>query len=154
MVPSGNDTASEMQLMASHGVGAVRLLVNWNLVEPRQGVRDFSYYDAYVAQSAAAGLQIQPLLLGEPAWTPHYPRPPIFSPTARAAWQSFVAEFAGRYGPNGLFWRKHPTLPYLPMTTWEPNQPNLRGYLGGRPSPRQYVRFLRVDAHRPAPLRP
>ena len=145
VVPSGYDTPAEMQMMSSHGVGAVRLLVNWSMVEPRQGARDWSYYDAYVARSAAAGLQIQPLLLGEPAWIPHFPRPPIFGAAAVRSWQSFVAELAARYGTNGLFWREHPTLPYLPTTSWELwNEPNLSGYWGGRPSPRQYVRFLRI----------
>jgi hypothetical protein len=142
-VPSGFDSNAEMQRMAANGVGSVRVLINWNNVEPQQGVRDWSYYDDYVGRLAAAGLQSEPLLLGVPAWLP--PRPPLYSSVARRSWQSFVGELAGRYGRNGAFWRQHPTLPYLPMVDWEVwNEPNLAGYWGGRPSPRQYVRLLRL----------
>jgi polysaccharide biosynthesis protein PslG len=144
-VPSGYDSPAQMQRMAANGVGAVRVLVNWANVEPRQGVRDWSYYDAYIGGFAAAGVQVQPLLLGEPTWTPHFPRPPIFGSLASASWQSFLTELAARYGRNGLFWRQHPELPYVPLVDWELwNEPNLAGYWGGRPSPRQYVRFLRL----------
>jgi hypothetical protein len=143
VVPSGYDSNAEMQRMAASGVGAVRVLVNWNKVEPRQGIRDWSYYDDYVGRLAAAGLQVQPLLLGVPTWLPL--RPPLYSPLARGSWQSFVGELAGRYGRNGLFWRQHPSLPYLPLVDWEVwNEPNLKGYWGGRPSPRKYVRLLRL----------
>jgi hypothetical protein len=145
VVPSGYDSSAEMQRMTQNGVGAVRLLVNWNMVEPRQGARDWTYYDNYVAGLAAAGLQAQPLLLGEPAWTPRFPRPPVYTAVGRSSWQSFVAELAARYGRNGLFWKQHPTLPYLPMVDWEVwNEPNLAGFWGARPNPRQYVRFLRI----------
>jgi polysaccharide biosynthesis protein PslG len=145
VVPSGYDSNAEMQRMAANGVGAVRVLVNWNMVEPRQGVRDWAYYDNYVAGLAAAGLQAQPLLLGEPAWIPRFPRPPVYSALGRTSWESFVAELAARYGRNGVFWKQHPTLPYLPMVDWEVwNEPNLRGYWGARPNPRRYVRFLRL----------
>ncbi|HEX3563084.1 MAG TPA: hypothetical protein VHU24_09635 [Solirubrobacterales bacterium] len=145
VVPSGYDSSAQMQRMAANGVGAVRVLINWSRVEPHQGVRDWSYYDSYVGALAAAGLQAQPLLLGEPTWTPHFPRPPIYSSLARRSWQSFLTDLAGRYGRNGLFWRQHASLPYLPMVDWEVwNEPNLKGYWGGRPNPRQYVRLLRL----------
>jgi polysaccharide biosynthesis protein PslG len=143
VVPSGYDSNAEMERMAANGVGSVRVLVNWVNVEPQQGVRNWSYYDDYVGRLAAAGLRPEPLLLGVPGWLP--PRPPLYSSLARRSWQSFIAELAGRYGRNGLFWRQHPTLPYLPMVDWEVwNEPNLAGYWGGRPSPRQYVRLLRL----------
>ena len=145
VVPSGYDTPAEMQRMAANGVGAACVLVNWANVEPRQGARDWSYYDSYIGGFAAAGIQVQPLLLGEPTWVPGFPRPPIFGASAAQSWQSFLTDLAGRYGPNGLFWRQHPQLPYLPLTEWELwNEPNLAGYWGGTPSPRQYVRFLQL----------
>src|SRR6266545_655332 len=119
VVPSGYDSTAEMQRMAANGVGAVRLLVNWNLVEPRQGVRDWTYYDNYVAGLAAAGLQAQHQLPGDRA--------------------------SARYGRNGLFWKQHPTLPYLPMVDWEVwNGPSLSDSWGTRPNRRKYVRLLRL----------
>src|ERR671930_2239023 len=94
VVPSGFDSTAEMQRMAANGVGTVRVLVNWAKVEPQQGARDWSYYDDYVGRLAAAGLQPEPLLLGEPTWTPNFPRPPISSPLARGSWQTFLSELA------------------------------------------------------------
>jgi polysaccharide biosynthesis protein PslG len=145
VIPSGGDPDAQMQRMAQAGIGAVRVLVNWNDVEPRQGVRNWSVYDNYFGRLAAAHLQVQPLLLGEPSWIPRFPRPPIFGSFAQSNWQSFLTELAARYGRNGVFWQQHPELPYLPLVDWELwNEPNLSGYWGGKPSPRQYVRFLRV----------
>jgi hypothetical protein len=143
VVPSGYDSNAEMQRMAANGVGSVRFLIDWRVIEPNQGARDWSYYDDYIARLAAAGLQTQPMLGGVPAWLP--PRPPIFSPLARSSWQSFLGQLAARYGSNGLFWRQHPALPYLPIVDWEVwNEPNLKSYWLGRPSPRQFVRLLRL----------
>jgi hypothetical protein len=113
------------------------------VVEPNQGVREWSYYDDYIGRLAAAGIRAQPMLGGVPTWLPT--RPPLFSPLERSSWQSFVGDLAGRYGRNGVFWRQHPTLPYLPIVDWEVwNEPNLKSYWLGKPSPRQYVRLLRL----------
>jgi hypothetical protein len=144
VVPSGYDSNAEMQRMAANGVGSVRFLIDWRVVEPNQGVWDWSYYDGYIGRLAAAGIQTEPMLGGVPAWLP--PRPPIFTSLARSSWQSFLGELAARYGSNGLFWRQHPTLPYLPIVDWEVwNEPNLSGYWIGKPSPRQFVRLLRLS---------
>jgi hypothetical protein len=144
VVPTGSDSSAEMQRMAANGVGTVRLLVNWGYIEPQQGIRNWSYYDDYVGRLASAGLQAEPFLLGVPGWLPR--RAPLYSSLARSSWQSFLGELAGRYGRGGLFWRQHPALPYRPMLDWEIwNEPNLKGYWGGRPSPRQYVRLLRIS---------
>jgi hypothetical protein len=143
VVPSGYESSALMQRMAANGVGAVRLRINWGMVEPRQGVRNWTYYDNYLERLAAAGIQAQPYLMLMPGWLP--PRPPIFSSLARSSWTSFLAELAGRYGRNGVFWRQHPHLPYLPLLDWEVwNEPNLSDFWRGRPSPRQYVRLLRL----------
>ena len=145
VVPSGGDSDAQLQRMSATGIGAVRVLVNWNDVEPRPGLRDWSRYDAYFGRLAAAGLQVQPLLLGEPGWTPHFPRPPIFGSLAQSSWQNFLTDLAARYGRNGQFWQQHPELPYLPLVDWEVwNEPNLSGYWGGKPNPRQYVQLLRL----------
>jgi hypothetical protein len=143
VVPSGYESSALMQRMAANGVGAARVRIRWGDVEPQQGTRNWTYYDNYIARFAAAGIQVQPYLMGVPGWLP--PRPPIFSALARSSWTSFLGEVAGRYGRNGLFWRQHPTLPYLPLVDWEVwNEPNLKGFWGGRVSPRQYLRLLRL----------
>jgi Glycosyl hydrolase catalytic core len=141
VVPSGYESSALLQRMAANGVGAVRLRIRWGDVEPQQGTRNWTYYDNYLRRLAAVGIQAQPYLMGVPGWLP--PRPPIFSAQARASWTSFLAELAGRYGRNGLFWQQNPSLPYLPLVDWEVwNEPNLSGFWGGRPKPRDYIRLL------------
>jgi hypothetical protein len=42
------------------------------------------------------------------------------------AMASFVTSFARRYGPGGTFWAQHPTLPYLPVESFEiGNEPDI-----------------------------
>jgi Beta-galactosidase len=143
MTPSGTTLADANQ-MAAHGVRTVRVQVNWGFIEPSPGQRDWSFYDDFISNLAAARLQALPVLLGVPTWiSPHGSRPPIYSASQRSAWTSFVRELAARYGPNGSFWRERPGLPYHPLVDWEVwNEPNLRVYWGGRPNPRRYVRLL------------
>jgi hypothetical protein len=132
--------------MAQNGVATVRLQVNWGWVEPQPGHRDWSNYDAVVGSLAGVGLRAEPVLFGVPPWISSRPaRPPIYSAAQRRAWIGFVAELAARYGDGGSFWRANPGLPHEPFIDWEVwNEPNLSGNWGGRPSPRRYVRLLRL----------
>jgi hypothetical protein len=145
MVPSALSPA-DVTRMAQNGVATVRVQFNWGFVEPQPGQRDWSNYDDVVGVLAASGLQVEPVLLGVPPWiSPKPARPPIYSSAQRQAWTSFLAELAGRYGHDGSFWKSHPELPYRPFLDWEVwNEPNLEGYWGGRPSPRRFVRLLKL----------
>ena len=145
VVPSGL-TPADMARMAQSGVSSVRVRIEWSRVEAQPGQRNWAYYDAYVGALAQAGLQGQPDLFGVPSWiSPRPARPPIYSPGQRQAWTSFIAELAARYGHGGSFWTTHPQLPYKPLSDWEIwNEPNLRGAWGGKPSPRGYVRLLKL----------
>jgi polysaccharide biosynthesis protein PslG len=147
VIPSGFDSQAEIQRMAQNGVGAVRVQINWNFVEPHPGTRDWSGYDGYIAEFAAAGIQVQPVLWQVPPWiSPHVSHPPISNSYQRRSWQSFLTDLAARYGRNGLFWRQHPNIPYMPLTDWEVwNEPNLTGFWDARPNPRQFVRLLRIS---------
>jgi hypothetical protein len=132
--------------MAQSGVATVRVFVNWRLVEPQPGQRNWTNYDAVVGVLAESGLQVEPVLFGVPSWiSPKPAKPPIYSSAQRQAWTSFLAELAGRYGRGGSFWSAHPDLPPRPFLDWEVwNEPNLQGYWGGRPSPRRFVRLLKL----------
>jgi hypothetical protein len=144
VVPSGYDSNALLQRMVASGVGTVRLKVSWADIEPQQGFRNWTYYDNYLVRLASAGLRAQPFLIRVPPWLP--PQPTISNSVARASWQGFLTDLAGRYGRNGLFWQQHPGLPYLPLVDWDVwNEPNLSGFWGGRPNARQYVRFLRLS---------
>jgi hypothetical protein len=145
VVPSAL-TSSDINRMAQNGVATVRIQVNWGFIESQQGHRDWSNYDAVIGAIANAGLQTEAVLFGVPSWiSPRPARPPIYSRAQRQAWTSFASEIAARYGREGSFWKAHPGLPYEPITNWEVwNEPNLSGYWGSRPSPRHFVRLLRL----------
>jgi hypothetical protein len=146
VVPSGL-TRADVVRMAENGVATVRLQINWGTVERQPGQRNWSNYDAVVGSLAGAGLRVEPVLIGVPSWISAHPtKPPIYTSAQRQAWTSFLTELAGRYGNGGSFWRAHPELTYEPFSDWEVwNEPNLSGYWGGdRPSPRRFVRLLRL----------
>jgi hypothetical protein len=146
VVPSSLSQA-DVTRMAQNGVGTVRVQVNWGWIEAQPGQRNWANYDAVVSVLAQSGLQVEADLLGVPSWISRRPSsPPIYSAAQRQAWIGFIAELAARYGNGGSFWTAHPQLPYKPIGDWEIwNEPNLSGYWGGaRPSPRHYVRLLRL----------
>ncbi len=139
-------TPPALQQMAANGVSSMRLGVGWGYVEPRPGVRDWSYYDGVISDMVRAGIQPSPLLFGVPGWiSPNPAHPPIYTQDERDRWTAFVHDLAARYGRGGEFWRLHPELPQLPLVDWEIwNEPNLSGFWDGRPSPRGYARLLRL----------
>jgi hypothetical protein len=148
MVVAGQPSADALQRMAGAGVGSVRLSVNWESVEPTRGAREWSFYDSEIGDIAAAGITSFPLLYGVPRWVSSHPaHPPVYTAAERDAWSSFVTDFASRYGPDGVFWRDHPDLPYEPLTSWEVwNEPNLNGFWDGQPNPKAYLRLLKTSA--------
>ena len=148
VITSGYESVPEMQREAASGVRSNRVLFNWATIEPSPGVQEWTYYDNFIGNLATAGLQADPQLLGVPSWIARHPsRPPIYTAFQRSQWRRFLGDLAGRYGAHGTFWAQHPTLPYLPLVDWEVwNEPNLNGYWDGRPSPRHYLRLLRLTA--------
>jgi hypothetical protein len=141
--------AGELQTMRRGGVDVVRLSIYWQRVEPNPGApRDWITYDALFGAAANAGVRILPLLHGSPRWVnANFQRPPLQAAWKWQAWARFVQDFAARYGASGTFWKLHPSLPYLPPTAWLVwNEPNLRYFWGGKPSPRRYLSLLRITS--------
>jgi hypothetical protein len=141
--------APAYQLMSRAGARVVRVQIYWQNVQPTAGSPpNWSGYDALFSAAASAGIRILPLLDGSPPWiNANFQRPPLGSASKKAAWQGFVQQIAARYGHDGVFWKLHPTLPYLPPEYWELwNEPNLRYFWGGRPQPGKYVNLLRITS--------
>jgi polysaccharide biosynthesis protein PslG len=139
---------AELNQVATAGAGTFRAQVDWKFVEPRPGVRDYYGTDLLFGMAAKAGITILPDLLGVPRWISRdSSRPPIFTAAQRNEWRTLLTDYASRYGTNGTFWAEHPELPRHPVTTWEIwNEPNLGDSVGGRASPRRYVRLLKISA--------
>jgi polysaccharide biosynthesis protein PslG len=128
------------------GVQLIRQTFDWSRIEPSPGQYDFTTHDAYVSALAADGMRVLPILFNPP----HF-RLGRTSGRASCAPQSFdtFARFAEalvrRYGSNGSLWVERPSLPKVPITSWQIwNEPNLGIYWCNRASARQYVRMLRA----------
>ncbi len=135
-------TESDLQRMASAGVGALRDNLSWSVVEPTPGQRLWERYDGVFERAARNGIEIAPVLVGTPGFAARIPQyPPRAS--ARAGWTRFVREAVARYGRDGSFWRSRPELPYHPVTAWQVwNEPNLPFWWNGRPNVNQYLTLL------------
>ena len=131
------------------GAGLVRQTFDWARIERRRGRYELAFHDRYVAALAARGIRVLPILFNPPRFRSSAPRRGArrgtYPPERFADLGAFGAMLARRYGPDGSFWRRRPDLPQLPFRAWQVwNEPNLRVYWPTGPSPRQYVRLLRV----------
>ena len=137
--------------MARAGVRVVRQTFDWTELERAPGRYDFSFHDRYVADIARKRLRLLPILFGAPPFRSSAPAgAPVlgsYPPRSNAEFARFATTLARRYGPSGSFWRAHPELPDLPISSWQVwNEPNLPQYWRPRPDPRAYVRLLRATA--------
>ncbi|MBJ7328706.1 MAG: beta-galactosidase [Solirubrobacteraceae bacterium] len=133
----------------SVGVSLLRQNFSWKDIEPARGVFDFSMTDRFVLTAAKEGIEVMPLLFGEPAWATSRPpgnfSRPTFPPRRMADFGVFAAAIAMRYGKNGSLWLEHPGVKPRPVRAYQVwNEPNLPIYWGGRPSPKRYAALLRA----------
>ena len=133
--------------MGATGLGTLRSVVDWGLVESSPGARRWDDYDALMSRAAGANMRVLPVLMGSPEHVSARRLDPPRSSEARAGYAAFVRDAVARYGRGGTFWRARPEVPYRPVTHWQIwNEPNLPAYWAGRPSARQYVSLLKLGA--------
>jgi len=118
----------------------------WPTIEPSKGNFNWSGTDRFVGTLALYHVRTLPFLNGSPSWVTGDARtPPITSKKAKKAWKDFVKACVKRYGRNGTFWLLHPTIPKVPITSWQIwNEQNNTNYYGPRPSPRAYAKLVRL----------
>jgi hypothetical protein len=113
------------------GFGAVRLLVEWPLIEPHRRSYDWTMTDKLVHDAAARGLTILGVLTYAPAWAALTPQPGQVHPAPRdtAAWADFVSIAAQRY--RGV------------IKAWEVwNEPNVFASFAPAPDAARYADML------------
>jgi polysaccharide biosynthesis protein PslG len=149
-------SSQEFELMRAGGVGTVRFVLPWTVVQRQRGAAfRWSLPDRTVTSAAESGIQATPFLYGTPAWAQRCPwsdahkcihRAPIASPAAMNGWKRFVTAAVARYGPGGQFWAENPSLPYEPITAWQIwNEPNLPVYWEPKPSVGGYAKLLALS---------
>lgn len=118
---SASQLDSQMGVMASHGVEAVRTDFAWSAIEPGPGLYSWSNTDAIMAAAARHGLQVLPILEFTPQWASSHPQSAwlYYTPSNPATYAQFVTALIGRYGPNGSFWAANPHLARDPIRAWQ-----------------------------------
>ena len=123
----------QLAAIAATGVGEVRRDAFWSQVEllrPVHGVHSYDWDrpDAVAAALARNGLRWYPILDYATGWEGTLPGPSGWksAPASPADFAAYAAAFARRYGSGGSFWSGHPSLPALPVQSYEIwNEPNL-----------------------------
>jgi len=111
----GADVGRAQDYVRSVGVRLMREELSWYIVEPTRGARRWATTDRLMVAAAHRRMQMLVLLTGIPAWAA---RPNGGLPTRTAAYGAYVRDVVARYGPNGSFWRRHPTLPRSSAPVW------------------------------------
>ena len=109
------------------GVTIARSDALWEAAEPEAPVGgvhhyDWAFDDQIAGSLAAAGLTWLPIVDYTAPWAESVSGQDHSPPRADAdyaAYAAYAAAFAARYGSGGAFWRSHPDLAALPVTTIE-----------------------------------
>jgi len=106
----------------------------WAATEPKAPVRGRHTFvwtddDMIASEMASARLHWEPTLAFAPRWAEvHRPRAihtasgwvtAYLPPAHNGSFAYYASAFMKRYGPHGAFWKAHPKLPYVPVTTVE-----------------------------------
>jgi hypothetical protein len=109
--------------ISASGTGLVRRDATWWAAEPNpptSGVHSYrwSEFDVYVRAMAARGLRWYPVMAFSTPWA-SLNGDEKSRPRRVEDYTAYVSAFAARYGRGGAFWRENPTVPQLPVTTYE-----------------------------------
>jgi hypothetical protein len=152
LVGSARYRTTQLAAMRAAGVTLLRQVFDWSLVERRRGHYDFSAYDSFVADAAKDGIQVMPILFNEPTFRSARPKHSkahgTYPPRQLGDIAAFAAAAVRWYGPQGSFWKAHPTLPAVPIRSWEIwNEPNLNVYWLPHASATAYAAMLSSASH-------
>ena len=142
------DQAAQFKTMVSAGVQSLRVVFNWAQAQPVDGGPiSFAVTDQVVAQAAARGLSVMPVVLYTPDWdaAPRTDATSLAIPADDAPYAAYVRALALRYGPDGSFWLAHPSLRRMPIGMWQIwNEPNFTFFWPQRPFAPSYVALVKA----------
>ena len=146
VVPWLSFGGADYQRLETAKVHNARTPFYWPSIEPTHGDYNWTATDTFVGTLARSHVRTLPFLNGSPGWVASDPRrPPLKSHKARKHWKQFVKACVKRYGPHGGFWRIHPDIPKVPITTWQIwNEQNNPKYFAPRPKPKKYAKLLKL----------
>jgi hypothetical protein len=116
-VNQGQRACNLLAAARASGASELREDLDWTVVSPQRGARNWTPFDRVVKQAAQWGLIVLPVLDGRPSWIGN-------AADRRRQFASLTADAAARYGPGGTFWRANPSLArYAPVWFELGNQP-------------------------------
>jgi polysaccharide biosynthesis protein PslG len=142
--------AREQQLAAirASGLRFVRTDLSWAQVQPHPGAFQWSQTDSFMAALASHHLDWLVILDYSAPWDESQPNAQDSPPAGLSNYLAYVRATARRYGRNGSFWRQHPHLPRLPVTTFEIwNEPNEAAFWQPAPDAEAYARLYLAARH-------
>src|ERR1700742_757740 len=131
---SQDQATTSLQALYKAGGRVGRADSNWAITEPKAPVRgratyNWTFDDMIVTDMATAHLKWEPTLAFAPRWAEvhrsnvlHKKSGKVIAylpPASNATFATYATAFMKRYGPHGAFWKAHPKLPYVPVTTVE-----------------------------------
>lgn len=139
------DQRREFGVMTRVGVESIITEVNWNFLQPQEGVPpDFTRTDRVVGNAARRGMRVMANVLYSPRWAAVDPGNGA-SPPEPAKYATFLRTLIQRYGPQGSFWTENPTLTRRPIRDWQVwNEPPSKGFWSKQPFARDYVELLKA----------
>ena len=145
VIPANDPDSSEIARMGAGHVGTLRINFVWGAVQPSEGSSyDWRHYDAIIGAAAQQGIRVLPTVYSSPAWAAaktNYPP----AKSHMGEFGAFAQAAAARYGANGSFWSENPSIPKLPVLSWQIwNEVNSPSFWYPKPSVKQYVGLLRA----------
>jgi polysaccharide biosynthesis protein PslG len=110
----GGPAVPALATIGAGGLQVLRVGIERAYVE-RRGQLEWFGYDDIATTAASAGVRLYPYL----GFTAHVSGDTHAAPHDIAAFAAYAAAVARRYGRGGSFWREHPELPRLPVTSYE-----------------------------------
>lgn len=146
VAPDEELTSADIRTMGESGVGATRLVISWQALQPSgSGPIDWRRLDQLMESLVAAGIEPVPQLIGPPADAHE------MVTTDLQDWQHFVSAVVGRYGPQSDLWAsfadEHPGIDVRAPRVWQVwNEPNNSRFWSPKPSPDEYAKLLHASA--------
>ena len=146
--PQSPPSEPDYDLMERAGLTSVRLPLNWSSIEeinPFLKGPDWSGFDHGVELAAIHEMRVLPVVWSTPTWAaPEFRQEPVQGIGQRHAWMAFLRRAVNRYGSNGVFWREHADLPYMPVRSWEIwNEANIVTF--GTVDPEGFAELIRIS---------
>jgi hypothetical protein len=106
--------------MARTGVESARVIFDWSEAQQNPALPpSFHETDPLVANGAANGIELLPVVIYAPVWAREVPDEKASVPSDLGGYAAYLRVLVARYGQGGSFWAEHPELPARPIRTWQ-----------------------------------